>query len=188
MGRILPQRTSRKLPVGQWSKRNKPLAGRQTPRLPHERPTDPERESAIASDRLIGIDTIGLDDELLFAGEVGKWHDVLSTYLNRVRFDWASNWGGGPPWPPGGGEQRKGYLTVEFLDLAIVEYPGETFQTFSDLINSASKGSYMWYASSGLQHKTGNKIRDGQRTVTQDMKDKRDLPGRNPRGKGRMTY
>ncbi len=139
------------------------------------RSTTPTRESIISSDRTIGLQSDKEKEELLLAGQVGVWIDVFSEYLFKIRFDWVSPWPKFSSGPPSLSrnvplEQRRGYLTAQFLDLAIVGYANEPYKVFQDAINSSSKGSYWWHASSGLQGKSGDKIQKSQRKVTAEMR------------------
>lgn len=132
-------------------------------------PTLPERVSPASSDRMVGNeDQLGLEPN----AQVGVWYDVMSTWLSRVRFAWTSTARGGPPTPTTSDpKSRTGYLSVEFLSGATVEYNNPlSYSVFDDLINSSSKGSYIWHASPGLIRQPYTLLSPAIRRVTSEMR------------------
>ena len=138
-------------------------------------PTDPVRQSPAASDRLVGNeDNLGLEPD----AQVDVWYDVLSTWLNRVRFSWRPVTGGPPTLLTEDPKQRTGYLQVEFLDLAVIMYTDPLpYGVFDDLVNSGSKGQYVWHGRSGLINRPYVTISGPRRKVTAAMRAARE-PGR----------
>ncbi len=144
-------------------------------------PTLPERTMASASDRTVGnADEFGLEPD----AKVNEWYDVVSTWVSRVRFAWTSTARGGPPSvPTSDPRSRKGYLSVEFLSGATVEYNNpQPYSVFDDMINSSSKGSYIWHASPGLIRQPYTLLSPAIRKVTAEM---RRLREPKTRGRGR---
>lgn len=125
------------------------------------------------SDREVGQ----FRDDVYIAPYVGEWYDVLSTWLLRIRFDWASHWGKGPPFgePVDAADLNDsiGYISIEFLNGFIAQYT-QPFKVFFDLLNSSSKGKFMWWSSSRLKDQPYDTIRGQQRIVTQAMRAARD--------------
>lgn len=140
--------------------------------LAERMPTLPERTMDHASDRRVGLDEHGLEPEAL----VGPWYDVMSTWLSRVRFSFVPLGPGGsfrgPPTAPAADpKQRMGYLSVEFLDGATIQYTDPLpFGVFDDMINSSSKGQYIWHSSAGLIHKPYTELSPAIRKVTAEMR------------------
>lgn len=126
------------------------------------------------SDREVGM----FRDDVFIAPLVGEWYDVLSTWLHRIRFDWASPHGKGQPFaePVDESDLREslGYLTVEFLDLAVVQYV-QPWKVFFDMLNSSSKGRFMHHASARLTDQPYDEISGPKRKVTKAMRDARSV-------------
>lgn len=146
-------------------------------------PTLPERQSPAFSDRTVGnVDEFGLEPEAV----PGQWYDVQSTWVSRVFFDWKSALGGPPTQPTDDPKQRSGYLRVEFLSGAVVEYSKpQPYSVFDDLINSSSKGQYIWHASPGLIRQPYTLLSPATRKVTAEMRRLRE-PKANRRGGQRL--
>ncbi len=150
-------------------------------------PTLPQRTSASASDRTRGnADEFGLEPD----AQVNEWYDVVSTWVSRVRFAWTSTARGGPPSVPTGDVRgRKGYLSVEFLSGATVEYNNpQPYSVFDDMINSSSKGYYIHHASSQLIKQPYTLLSPAIRRVTHEIRNLREpkKPVRGaPQGRGR---
>lgn len=146
-------------------------------------PTLPERQSPAFSDRTVGnADQFGLEPE----AQVGIWYDVMSTWVSRVFFDWKSALGGPPTPTTDDPKQRTGYLRVEFLSGAVVEYSKpQPYSVFDDLINSPSKGQYVHHASSDLYHQPYTLLSPPTRRVTAEMRRLRE-PKANRRGGQRL--
>lgn len=161
-----------------------PIARTQQAPLPRD--GTPEKEAPVEgrfgfrSDREVGM----FRDDVYIAPLVGEWYDVLSTWLHRIRFDWTSPNGKGQPFaePVDQGDLREslGYLTVEFLDLAVVQYV-QPWKVFFDMLNSSSKGRFMHHASAHLATQPYDLISGPKRKVTKAMRASRDV-------KKRTTY
>lgn len=131
------------------------------------------------SDRRRGNeDEHGLEED----ATIGVWYDVMSTWLSRVRASYTPV-RGGPPTPPAKDpKQRMVYLQVEFLDGATVEYTNpQLYSVFDDLINSSSKGQFIWHASPGLIRQSYTLLSPATRKVTAEMRKLR-APKRGGRG------
>ena len=145
--------------------------------------TLPERQSPAFSDRTVGnADELGLEPDATWE----TWYDVVSTWLNRVSF-WPKSHFGGPPTPQTKDlKQRTGYLRVEFLDGAVIEYSQpEPYSTFDNLIGSPSKGYYVHHAETHLYTKPYRTISPKTRRVTAEMRRLRE-PKANRRGGQRL--
>ncbi len=123
---------------------------------------------ANASDRRVGNeDQFGLEPD----AQVGKWYDVMSTWLSRVKFSWTRHAGGPPTIPTSDPQQRRGYLMVEFLDGAVIEYNNaQPYSVFDDLVGSSSKGYFVHYSSANLMHQAYTLISPATRKVTAEMR------------------
>ncbi len=129
---------------------------------------DARREASVASDRNIGYE----DGELLLDSQPRVWYAVMSTWINRVYFDWRSSAGGPPTIPTKDFRNRMGFLRVEFLDLAVIEYTAPMpYSVFDDMINSSSKGRFTHDQLVGLPYRTISRAR---RKVTAALKRARD--------------
>jgi hypothetical protein len=110
---------------------------------------------------------------------VNTWIDVMSTWLSRVRFSWAPVRGGPPTQPTKDPKQRTGYLQVEFLSGATVEYTNpQPYSVFDDLINSSSKGYFLHHAQSHLYTQPYTLLSPPIRKVTAEMRKLREPKSR----------
>lgn len=141
MGRILPKPPPIRRP------------GRTPPPLPSERANlGPVFESPFRSDR----ERYG---EIDLAAPLNEWVDVVSTWVNRARFE--------PyvylvdPWA----EDVAGDWYVEFDDLALVVYPDTPITVWEEFVNSSSKGMFIHYRCKE-EGRSYTLLRAGSRTVT----------------------
>jgi len=81
----------------------------------------------------------GRDAPFLPRGSVfNQWISVNSTNVNRIRCD--------PDIDLKTGDQLgTGTISIEFLSLALYEYPNRPLNDFLDLFTSSSKGRYTYY-------------------------------------------
>lgn len=136
-----------------------PLPGAAPPPLPGDRPTDLPgslAENPFQSDR----ERYGAD----IGAPVGRWVGVVSTNVNRIKFD--------PNYDMEGQLTGDGTITVEFLSLAVYEYSDCPNAMWVDFVNSSSKGMFVYYRLRDWPSQ--RRVRDGSRPVTRTMKRARD--------------
>ena len=105
----------------------------------------------------------------------GVWVSVDSTNVNRVRFD--------PEYDLDGKKTGMGEIQIEFLNLSLYSYPNRPASDFLDIIESSSKGRFVYYeARPSWPFK---RLRGPQRKVTREM-----IAARSPRtaAQKRRTY
>ncbi len=167
-------------PLASGFRKLPPLPTFRNDRLPPPLPAGPgtlPRPQGATSDRLTPLEDEA--DNLRYTSPIGTWISVFSTWLNRVKFDWRSARGGPPSVPTKDPEQRLGWLTIEFLDLSVIQYTAPLpFRAFDDLVHSSSKGAFLHHSSWDLIHADYITISAAKRKVPGQLVKNR-TPGKN---------